>query len=202
MSSHRFFTASAAASALLAAAAVLSAAPALAQNYPNTNTPGIDNAQQAVNARIQQGMQQGRISPSEAQALYRRDREIEAREMRYKSDGRATPQERQQLRSDVASLSTEVDRLMARPSMNYPQATTPGIDRAEYNISQRIDEGLRTGRISQREAKMLTRQSRAIERHEASFKADGVVTQSERRQLRNELTELRDRVERLINPRG
>jgi len=200
MSSQRFSTASIAASALLAALTTLSAAPALAQNYPNT--PAIDNAQQQVNARIQQGMQQGRISPSEAQALYRRDREIEAREQRYKSDGRATPQERQQLRSDVASLSAEVDRLIARPSMNYPTAATPGIDRAGYNIAQRIDEGLRDGRISQREARMLTRQSRAIERREAAFKSDGVVTQQERRQLRNELAELRDRVERLINPRG
>lgn len=200
MSSQRFSAASVAASALLAAAAALSAAPALAQNYPNT--PAIDNAQQALNARIQQGMQQGRISPSEAQALYRRDREIEAREQRYKSDGRATPQERQQLRSDLANLSTEVDRMIARPSMNQPTAATPGIDQAEYNIAQRIDEGLRTGRISQREAQMLTRQSRTIERHEATFKADGVVTQRERRQLRNELAELRDRVERLINPRG
>lgn len=203
MSSLRF-NATVVATAVLAAFTGLAAAPALAQYNPNsnTNTPAIDNAQQAVHARIQQGMQQGRITPSEAQDLYRRDREIEVRESRYKSDGRATPQERQQLRGDVANLSAEVERLMARPPMNNPNTATPGIDNAEYNIRQRIDEGVRTGRISQREAQMLTRQSRNIERHEASFKADGVVTQRERRQLRNELGALRDRVERLINPRG
>ena len=81
-------------------------------------------------------------------------------------------------------------------------SSTPGIDRASYEIGERIDEGLRAGRISQREARMLHRPHRAIERHEAAYKSDGVVTQQGRRQLRNELGALRDQVERLINPRG
>ncbi len=39
---------------------------------------------------------------------------------------------------------------------------------------------------------------RAITRHEASFKRDGVVTPQERRQLRDELNSLRADVERLL----
>jgi hypothetical protein len=189
------------AATLLASAvfAGLAAAPALAQN---TNTPQIDEARQAVSARIQQGMQSGHITPSEAQMLMRRDREIEAREYSYKSDGRATPQERQQLRSDVAALGAEVERMIANQDVVRQGSSTPGIDRASSDIGQRIDEGLRTRRISQSEARMLHRQHRAIERHEAAYKSDGVVTQQERRQLRNELGALRDQVERLINPRG
>jgi hypothetical protein len=81
-------------------------------------------------------------------------------------------------------------------------SATPGIDRASDDIGQRIDQGLRSGRISQREARMLHRQHRTIERHEAAYRSDGVVTQQERRQLRNELGALRGQVERLINPRG
>lgn len=198
----KLFTASVLASALFAG---LAAAPAMAQN---TYTPGIDNAQQAISARIQQGLQSGHITPAEAQILYRRDRDIENREAYFKSDGRATPQERQQLRADMADLSAEVERMIANRDVvgqryqGDQSGATPGIDRAEFNISQRIDEGLRNGRISQREARMLHRQERAIERREAAFKSDGVVTQQERRQLRNELSALRDQVERLINPRG
>ena len=192
----KLFTATLLASALFAG---LAAAPAMAQN---THTPGIDNAQQAINARIQQGMQSGHITPSEAQMLLRRDREIEVREARFKSDGRATPQERQQLRADVAELSAEVERMMANRDVVRQGSSTPGIDNMQSDIGQRIDEGLRSGRISQREARMLRRQNRAIERHEAAYKSDGVVTQQERRQLRNELGALRDQVERLINPRG
>jgi hypothetical protein len=192
----KLFTATLLASAIFAS---LATAPAMAQN---TNTPQIDNARQNVSARIQQGMQSGSITPSEAQMLLRRDRDIDAREASYKYDGRATPQERQQLRADVAALSAEVERMISNRDVVRQGSSTPGIDRANYDVGQRIDEGQRTGRISQREARMLHRQHHAIERHEAAYKSDGVVTQQERRQLRNELGALRDQVERLINPRG
>ena len=72
MKSKRF-TATLLASALFAS---LAAVPAMAQN---THTPGIDDARQAVSTRIQQGMQSGHITPSEAQMLLRRDREIDGR---------------------------------------------------------------------------------------------------------------------------
>lgn len=185
--------------ALVAAAA---GAPAMAQS---TNTPGIDNAQQAISARIQQGLQSGHITPAEAQMLYRRDRDIENREARFKSDGRATPQERQQLRADIADLGQDVERMIANRDVvgrGGQGNATPGIDNTKFEISRRIDEGLRSGRISQRESDRLYRRMRAIERQEAAFKSDGVVTQQERRQLRNELGAIRNQVERLINPRG
>ncbi|MDW5443395.1 hypothetical protein [Polaromonas sp. SM01] len=195
----KLFTATALAAALFAG---LAAAPAMAQN---THTPSIDNAQQAVHARIQQGLQSGHITPSEAQALYRRDRDIQNREAFFKSDGRATPQERQQLRADMANLSAEVERMMNNRDVvgqHGQGSATPGIDNSQREISQRINDGLRSGRISQREARMLHGRERAIERREAAFKSDGVVTPQERRQLRDELSALRNQVERLINPRG
>ncbi len=197
----KIFKASFIASALFAGMAF---APVMAQT---TYTPQIDQAQQNISARIQQGMQAGRITPAEAQSLYRRDREITARESQYKSNGDMSPQERQQIRADLAALSNEVERLIANGAVagqpgqpGYPgnAGNTPGIDNAQYNISQRIDEGVRMGRISQREAQRLQRRERQIQRHEMDFKADGVVTQQERRQLRNEVAALRDQVERMI----
>jgi ElaB/YqjD/DUF883 family membrane-anchored ribosome-binding protein len=193
----KLLTASLLASALLAG---LGMSPAMAQG---TNTPRIDQAQQAISARIQQGLASGHITPSEAQALYRRDSEIQNRENIYKSNGNATPQERQQLRADLGALSAEVERMMANNVYNAPpgaagNTNTNGIDQREYQISQRIEEGVRSGRISEREARRLHSREREIARHEASFKADGVVTQQERRQLRNELAALRDTVERML----
>jgi len=207
----KFLTASMIAAAL---AAGFAAAPAMAQPGPYTvyapgayrqvQTPGIDNAQQAISDRIQQGLQSGRITPSEARALYRRDREIQNREAAYKSDGRVTPQERQQLRADVADLSAEVERAIAN---NRNVAVEHGgrlgaVDSQEFAINQRIDEGVRTHRLSLQEAGRLQAREQAIERREAAYRSDGIVTQQERRQLRAELTALRDEVERLINPRG
>jgi hypothetical protein len=191
----KFLTASLLASALFAG---LGMAPAMAQG---TNTPRIDQAQQAISARIQQGMASGHITPSEAQALYRRDREISIRENQYKSNGSATAQERQQLRAELDALSADVERMMANRDVVRPMGNagnTPGIDNRENQISQRIDEGLRSGHITEREARRLHNREREIARHDAIFKSDGVVTQQERRQLRNELAALSDEVERMM----
>lgn len=77
--------------------------------------------------------------------------------------------------------------------------STPGIDTQQYQASQRIDEGVRSGRLTQREAHKLQRREREIARHESFFKSDGVVTLHERRQLRNELEALRDEVEHMMS---
>lgn len=191
----KFLTASLLASALFAG---LGMSPAMAQG---TNTPRIDQAQQAISARIQQGLASGHITPSEAQVLYRRDREIQMRENQYKAYGNIQPQQRQQLRDDLSALGADVERMMnnrdvVRPPGNAAQ--TPGIDNQGAQISQRIDEGFRSGRITPREARKLQSQQREIARHEAYFKSDGIVTQQERRQLRNELAALSNEVERMM----
>lgn len=52
-----------------------------------------------------------------------------------------------------------------------------------------------SGRISEHEAHQLRRREREIERREAYFKSDGVATQQERQQLRDELAALNDEVD-------
>ncbi len=192
----KLFTTSLLASALFMG---LGLAPVMAQG---TSTPAIDRTQQTISARIQQGMASGHITPSEARELLRRDREIDLRESRFKANGTATPQERQQLRSDLDALGAEVERMMAnrdyvQPPGN-PTVTTQGIDNRQLNISARIDAGVRSGRITQREARRLHNRERAIARHEAAYKRDGVVTQQERRQLRNELAGLSTDLDRMM----
>lgn len=189
----KLITGSLLASALFAG---IGMSPVMAQS---TNTPGIDRSQQEISARIQQGLASGHITPSEAQSLYRREREIQFRENRFKSDGSASPQERQQLRQDLDGLRDEVERIIANPRVVAQQPdNTPGIDNREFRIRDRIEEGVHSGRITEGEARRLHRREREIERHEARFKSDGVVTWQERRQLRDELTSLRDDVERMM----
>jgi hypothetical protein len=199
-----------------ALAAGLAAAPAMAQPGPAypphvvyapdaVRTPGVDNAQQAVSERIRQGLQSGRITPSEARLLYRRDSDIQNREAAYKSDGRVTPQERQQLRNDMAQLSAEVERAINNNStvaVARPGDRLGVVDSQQFNIRQRIDEGVRSHRLSLQEAGRLQAREQAIERQEAAYRSDGVMTPRERSNLRAQLTALRDEVERMINPRG
>ena len=173
--------------------------PAMAQG---TYTPRIDQAQQSIGARIQAGLASGHITPSEAQMLIRRERDIQLRENQYKANGSATHQERQQLRAELNALNADVERMMVNRDVLRPPGNagnTPGIDNREYQISQRIDEGVRLGLITQREARRLQSREREIARHEVFFKSDGVVTRQERRQLRDELDDLRNEVERWLN---
>jgi hypothetical protein len=187
----KFLTASLLASALLAG---VGTAPAMAQG---TYTPAIDQAQQAITSRIQRGLATGQITPSEARELYRRDREIDLRESRFKANGSATPQERQQLRVDLDNLGAEVERMIGNQDRVVQSTNTNGIDNRQFNIGERIDEGVRLGRISQPEARRLYNREREIARREVSFKRDGVVTPQERRQLQNELTRLSEEVNRM-----
>jgi len=191
----KFFTASLVASALLGA---LGAAPALAQGV---QTPRIYQAQQDISARIQQGMASGQITPSEAQVLMRRERDIQMRENQFKANGAASPQERQQLRAELGALSAEVERMMANRDMVRPpgqSGNTPGIDNQQRQIGQRIEDGVRSGRLHPREARRLHDRERELARREAFFKSDGVLSFQERRQLRDETAALRQDIERLI----
>ena len=194
-------TTSIAASLLLSAFfAGIGIAPAMAQG---TSTPAIDRAQQDIGARIQQGLRSGLITPSEAQDLVRRQREIQIRESRVKSDGAATPRERQQLRQDLDALSAEVERKMSNSRVAAQGGDrTPGIDDSQADIRAMIRQGVRSGSISNGEARRLENRERNIARNEARFKADGVVTQQERRQVRSELALLRDDVERMMRGGG
>jgi hypothetical protein len=162
-----------------------------------TYTPAIDRAQQAITIRIQQGLATGQITPSEARELYRRDRDIDLRESRFKANGNATPQERQQLRTDLNTLGSDVERMIGNQDRVVQSTNTNGIDNRQFNIGERIDEGVRLGRISRPEARRLYNREREIARHEVNFKRDGVVTPQERRQLQNELTRLSEEVNRM-----
>jgi len=181
---------------------VVFAGPSMAEG---SFTPRVNQTQQAIGARIQAGLVSGHITPSEAQMLIRRDRDILLRGNQFKANGNATFQERQQLRAELNTLSADIERLIANstaarlPGNAGNAVNTPGTDIRDYVISQRIDEGLRLGLISQREARRLQSREREIARHEAFFKSDGVVTRQERRQLLDELDGLRNEVERRIN---
>lgn len=159
------------------------------------NTPGIDRAQEEIGARIQQGVAMGRISRREADTLVQRERAIQMHEERAKSDGVADSRERDQLRGELAGLRADVESMIARPPVAAPM---PISETREYQVRERIKQGVKDGNISWREARRFNSRARDIERHEASYKADGAFTRAERYQLRRESELLDNDVERLL----
>jgi uncharacterized membrane protein YebE (DUF533 family) len=160
-----------------------------------TNTPGIDRTQEEIGARIQQGVAMGRISRQEAEVLAQRERAIQMHESRVKSDGVADSRERDQLRGELAGLRADVEGMIARPPVAAPM---PISETRDYQVRDRIDQGVQDGNISRRDARRFNSRARDIERHEASYKADGVFTRGERMQLRRESDSLRNDVERMM----
>ncbi len=63
------------------------------------------------------------------------------------------------------------------------QVNTPRVDQREANQERRIEQGVRSGELTPREAARLERGQRKVERLEAQAKADGVVTRRERQAL-------------------
>lgn len=68
----------------------------------------------------------------------------------------------------------------------FAQAETPGIDQRQTNQERRIDQGIASGQLNQREANRLEREQNRINRMEDRAKADGVVTNKERARIQHE----------------
>jgi hypothetical protein len=60
---------------------------------------------------------------------------------------------------------------------------TPRVDRREANQQQRIDQGVKSGQLTPREAARLDKGQARVDRMETKAKADGVVTKKERARL-------------------
>lgn len=68
----------------------------------------------------------------------------------------------------------------------FAQTATPVIGQTQRNQETRIDQGVRSGALTGGEARNLQQQQRQIQTDKRAAKADGVVTRSERRQIKRE----------------
>lgn len=72
---------------------------------------------------------------------------------------------------------------LALPVFAFAQANTPRVDQRQANQEQRIDQGVASGSLTQREANRLERGQGRVDAMENQAKSDGVVTRHERAQL-------------------
>lgn len=72
---------------------------------------------------------------------------------------------------------------MLMTGMAFAQAETPVIDQRQANQEQRIDQGIASGQLNQREANRLEREQNRVNRMEDRVKADSVVTDKEKARI-------------------
>lgn len=82
------------------------------------------------------------------------------------------------------------------PTLAFAQANTPGIDQQQANQERRIDQGVASGSLTQREANRLERGQQRVDNMENRAKADGVVTRQERARLHQAQEVQSDRIYR------
>lgn len=68
-------------------------------------------------------------------------------------------------------------------SLVFAQANTPKIDQRQAKQEQRIDQGMASGHLNEREANRLNNQQEHINKIEDKAKSDGVVTKKERTRI-------------------
>ena len=67
----------------------------------------------------------------------------------------------------------------------FAQTATPGIDQRQANQERRIDQGIASGQLTQREANRLERGQQRVDNMENRAKSDGVVTARERARIQH-----------------
>ena len=73
--------------------------------------------------------------------------------------------------------------MLGMSGMAFAQAETPVIDQRQANQEKRIDQGIASGQLNEREANRLNKQQEHINKIEDKAKADGVVTKGERARI-------------------
>ena len=73
--------------------------------------------------------------------------------------------------------------MLLMTGMAYAQAETPRIDQRQANQEKRIDQGIASGQLNEREANRLNKQQEHVNKMEDRAKSDGVMTKKERARI-------------------
>ena len=76
-----------------------------------------------------------------------------------------------------------VSALVFMAGISFAQAETPVIDQRQANQEQRIDQGIASGQLNEREANRLNKQQEHVNKMEDRAKSDGVMTKKERARI-------------------
>jgi len=99
-------------------------------------------------------------------------------------------------------ISIAAFMIAALPALAHAQAAppastaTPNIDKRKVEQQRRIDQGVKSGELTEREAASLQKGQAKVQRMEDKAKSDGVVTDKERKKITHEQDKQSKRIER------
>ncbi len=158
-------------------AAMLSGS-AFAQNAANEVQRNVNQQQ-----RIESGLKDGSLNTGEAARLERGEARIERMEANAMRDGKISPEEQRRIssaqnRESQAIYNERHDAQKGNPNSVSSQRMQADVQR-NVNQQQRIESGIKSGQLTNREAGRLERGEAGINRMEARAGADGHVGTAE-----------------------
>jgi hypothetical protein len=173
------------------ASALAMAAPAAAQSWQTIN-----ERQANLDARIDAGVRSGDLTRNEAVRLRAEFRDLARLEARYRSSYGLSPAERRDLdmRFDRLSAQIRFER-NDRQDRNWMP-----INQRQRQLDNRIDRGIRDGRLTRSEAYRLRTEYGQIAALEARYRRNGLSYQ-ERRDLDRRFDRLDARLSAWLNDR-
>jgi len=155
--------------------------------------PVINRRQANQQERIREGIRSGELTGSEVRTLEWKEARVAELERRLKSDGTLSPSERARLQRELDQLSKEIYQqkhdAQKRPT-GTPGTADPGINARQAVQQRRINQGIQSGALTPREARILEWKEARVAHLEKRLKSDGSLTAEERARLQRELDQL------------
>ncbi len=140
--------------ALAAAVLAALALPAFAQNAATEVQRNVNQQQ-----RIEQGLQSGALTTKEAAKLEKGEARVEQKEANAMRDGKLTPQEKANIDAAQNRESAEIAKLKHNDRTGNPNSPSSQRMQADVqrqvNQQQRIEQGVKSGELTKREAGKL-----------------------------------------------
>jgi hypothetical protein len=129
--------------------------------------------------RIEQGLQSGQLTTREAAKLEREESKVEKMESNALKDGNLSPREKARIQRAQNNVSRDIyrekhDAQTGNPNSASSQRMQADVQR-NINQQKRIEQGIRSGELTNHEVAKLERGQARVNRKEARAGADGHV---------------------------
>lgn len=150
--------------------------------------------------RIEQGLKSGQLNTREAARLEREESAVNRMESRAMKDGTLSPAEKARIERAQNRVSRDIYREKHDAQVGNPNAASSQRMQADVqrNINQqsRVEQGIQSGQLTNREAGKLERGQARDERREARAGADGHVGAGEQRRIQTAENQQSNRIYR------
>lgn len=165
----------------------------------------IDTRQASLDSQIEQSLSSGILNWQQARALETELNQIAAKETSFTADGRLSYRETNELLSDLDVIDNKLKAHIAnydryRRDRGRGNRGRRNINSTQSALRQRIEFGLRSGKLTRTEADLLIRDEQRIAELEAQLRLSGSrLSYREQRRLLTELDNLSHHVTEELN---